>query len=185
LALANQHRSRTPELISALVQRPPADPVKAFTQFYAIMTRESLRYLDKVLWRHVHAAATISGWDEYGSKRWRHEGDLIDFQCMMIASLQRLGALTDALPARPLAEVIHATAYFWWERFIAEDPMTRSEFMANLGQDLAFLLNQSAARNCDQTPPIGAASKRGRSLELARAAGATSADEPDPSSNSA
>jgi AcrR family transcriptional regulator len=140
LALATQHRSRTPELVVALVQDPPADPVKAFTAFYSIMTRESMRYLDKVLWRHVHAASTLSGWNQFGSERWSHEGSLIDFQVTLIERLKQLGTIAKHTPARPLAEIIHATAFFWWDRFIAEDPMTRSDYMTNLKRDLSFIL---------------------------------------------
>lgn len=142
LALADHYRSRTPELISTLVENPPADPVEAFMQFYAIMTRESMRYLDKALWRHVHAATTVSGWHQYGSQRWRHEETLIEFQCTLIRGLQRLGAIPGATPVRPLAEVIHASAFFWWQRFLVQDPMSRSDFMTKLKRDLSFVLGQ-------------------------------------------
>jgi AcrR family transcriptional regulator len=142
LALADHYRSRTPELISAVVENPPADPVEAFIRFYSIMTRESLRYLDKALWRHVHAATTVSGWHQHGSERWRHEESLIEFQCQLIRALQRQNAIDPATPARPLAEVVHASAFFWWQRFLVQDPMTRADFMANLRRDLVFALER-------------------------------------------
>ncbi len=143
LGLADHYRSRTPELISALVESPPSDPVKAFVQFYSIMTRESMRYLDKPLWRHVHAATTVSGWNQYGSQRWQHEEGLIEFQCALIRALQRLGSVSSTIDIRPLAEVIHASAFFWWQRFLVQEPMTRSDFMAKLKRDLAFILGRS------------------------------------------
>ena len=140
LALADDYRSRTPELISAVVKNPPSDPVEAFKKFYLIMTRESMRYLDKALWRHVHAATTVSGWHQHGSERWQHEEDLIEYQCALIKELQRLGTISGSAPVRPLAEVIHASAFFWWQRFLVQDPMSRSDFMANLKTDLTFVL---------------------------------------------
>lgn len=161
LALADHYRSRTPEMISEIVRDPPKDPVEAFKAFYSIMTRESLRYLDKALWRHVHAATTVSGWHQHGSERWQHEEDLIEHQCELIKELQRRGAISDTAPVRPLAEAIHASAFFWWQRFLVQDPMSQSDFMANLKANLTFILStERTSRRRAARTKSGAGKKR-------------------------
>jgi AcrR family transcriptional regulator len=139
IGLARHYRSQSPKALATLLANPPKDPVKAFSRFYAIMTAESLRYLDKLLWRHVHAAMTVGGWHEHGNERWSHEEDLIAHQCSMIRSLQAAGAIDAGVDDRVLAEVIHSCGFFWWQRFIAEDEMSLPHFTARMAAALKMI----------------------------------------------
>jgi len=142
LALTDHYRAGIPAAVAKFLEKPQAAPLNAFMQFYTTVIRESTRYLDKPLWRHVHAATMVSGWHQHGSERWRHEENLIDFQCRLVQTLQSLGTIPTDVPIRPLAEIIHACAFFWWQRYIAQDDMSRPDLLASLKKDLRFVLGQ-------------------------------------------
>ena len=152
LALADHYRSGIPAAVAEFLEMPPSLPLDAFMLFYKTVIRESTRYLDKPLWRHVHAATTVSGWHQHGGERWSHEESLIELQCRLIRTLQRLGTVPARLTARPLAELIHACAFFWWQRYIAQDDMSRQELLSSLKKDLRFLLEQTCGPDADRAP---------------------------------
>lgn len=144
LGLASHHRSQSPKALSALIAHPPSDPTAAFRRFYVTISEESLKYLDKPLWRHAHAAMTAGGWHEFGSERWSHEEELIGYQSSLIRLLQHTGSIPMHVDHRALAEVIHSCAFFWWQRFLVEDAMSLKDFIARLTVDLQCIFDALA-----------------------------------------
>lgn len=140
LELVMLHRDSPPAGLLRLLSSPPSDPVRAFVAFYEIMVAESMRYLDKPLWRHAIAAFTVGSWNEAAEKRWRHEQDLIDYQTSLLKLLQHDRVIPASIDAAEVVEIIHASSFFWWQQFLSRDDFSFDDLIRKLEHLFTFLL---------------------------------------------
>lgn len=145
LAVARRRRSEIPAAEAKLIANPPADPVRAVVRFFDIMAEHSMRSLNKVLWCHVHAAMMVGDWETQGKDRWDHEDDLIARGTALMEALIEAGSLPADVPARRLAVLVHASAFFWWQRFLMKPDFTKAEFLALLKKDVQSLFGRTGA----------------------------------------
>lgn len=146
LELVAYHREHSPKALTRLLSSPPSDPVEAFTSFYAIMGEESLRYLDRPLWRHALAAFTVGSWYEMTEKRWLHENDLIAYQVSILKLLQHAGSIPMDLDAMATVEIIHNCGFFWWNQYLVREEFTFEMYLARIRQNLQFLFSNLGSR---------------------------------------
>lgn len=139
LELVAYHREHSPKALTHLLSTPPHDAVEAFVSFYAIMGEESLRYLDKPLWRHALAAFTVGSWYEMTEKRWRHESELVAYQVSILKLLQHAGVVPMALDTNATVEIIHACGFFWWNQFLVQDDFTFDMYLKQIRRNVEFL----------------------------------------------
>ncbi|WP_263147476.1 TetR/AcrR family transcriptional regulator [Pseudomonas alcaligenes] len=144
MELVAYHREHSPKALASLLSAPPLEPVQAFLQFYEVMAEESLRYLDKLLWRHALAAFAAGSWNEAIEKRWQHERELVTYQVAIAKSLQHEGVLARELDVAALVEVIHACGFCCWQQFLVRDDFDFPMFLSTLRGHLAFIFARLA-----------------------------------------
>ena len=144
LEMVAVHRDQMPTALIHLITSPPADPIEAFVAFYRLMGEESLRYLDKPLWRHALAAFATGSWAETDEKRWRHEHDLMRYQASMLKLLQHGRSLPETIDVTRMVEIIHACGFFWWHQFLERDDFSFEDFILKLRGNFEILLPMEA-----------------------------------------
>jgi AcrR family transcriptional regulator len=124
LALVSQFRQEAREACSDLIHSPPSDPSKALLAFHYTLLDHSMRYLDRTVWRHVHAASMLSAWHVVDDDQWLREWSLIAEQKRILQALKLRGMLPRTADEEALAQVVHAVVFFHWQVFLVTDSMT-------------------------------------------------------------
>lgn len=132
LALADHYRTGLPDAMAEVVKDPGKRPIAAFVRLYTIWLRESMRYLDKALWRHAYAAMTVSGWNQQKHDRWEHEEMMIGYQCEIIEKFQKMGIVARGIDQLAIAEAIHSIGFFWFQRYLVQDSMSSKDYLARV-----------------------------------------------------
>jgi AcrR family transcriptional regulator len=145
MELVAYHREHSPKALASLLSAPPLEPTQAFLRFYTIMAEESLRYLDKLLWRHALAAFAAGSWHEAMEKRWQHERELVTYQMAIAKSLQHEGVLARDLDIAALVDVIHSCGFCYWQQFLVRDDFDFPMFLDKLRGNLDFIFTSLAA----------------------------------------